>query len=314
MPSLSINASGSALADSLAAGVGAISLNQEIVFTTYVKSTLPTDGYVFYVNEGVTDSICGSFHYSVNREQNEDETNDVSRVIFTALAKIDVFNEATCDTLFVGAFDGMQFAFSGRGPYYEQAGLYHYIGLKVTPALATQLIDGAYSLPDEPIVSNSLPIWLTQTAFGPVYPSFLVPANVQPPYVTAHVEPGLTETAHFPIFLWPGSTESGSDASPLHDLPSYQLAQDKVRLTLYGFNNQQAIQYFAGLMEYSFSSEAFGFANTPAIQDAKRGQAELGVIAMKKTIDIVAWYYQTTADAIARRLILSANLSSVSVQ
>jgi hypothetical protein len=64
-------------------------------------------------------------------------------------------------------------------------------------------------------------------------------------------------------------------------------------------------------MEYSLSSEAFGFANIPTIKDDKRGQADLGVLAMKKTIDISAWYYQTAADAVARRLILSASLSSV---
>jgi hypothetical protein len=32
---------------------------------------------------------------------------------------------------------------------------------------------------------------------------------------------------------------------------------------------------------------------------------------MKKTLDIDAWYFQTTSDAIARRLILSAGFSSI---
>lgn len=314
MPSLSSGVvGGTELGAGLAAGLNTLSLNQRIEFSTYTKSTLPTDGYVFYVNAGTTTIIQGSLHYSVSREQNEDETNDVSRVVFTALEQVDVFNMAAPDTLFVGAFDGIRFAFAGRGSYYQQSGLWHYVGFKITPALSTQLVDSAADLPEGPIVSNSLPIWLAQAAFGAVYPSFLVPANVVPPYVVVHIDPGLTEGMHFPVFQWPGTTEGGTDPAPLHDLPSFQLSRDQVRLTLYGFTNQRAIQYLAALMEHSLITESFGFANTPTIRDDKRGQADLSVLAMKKTIDIAAWYYQTTADAVARRLILSANLASITV-
>lgn len=311
MPSLSTGDTN--LAESLASGVDAISASQTVNFTVYQRSVVPTDGYVFFVNSGQTQSVAGSLHYSISREQSEDETNDSSRVIFTALSQVDAFNSADPQTLFVGEVDGIQFAFSGRAPYYEQAGLYHYIGLKATPALASQLIDSVADLPAGPIVSNSLPIWLAQPTVGPVYPSFLVPANVKPPYVAVHVDPAQTVGAHFPIPQWPGTTESGTDPSPLHDLASLQLSQDRVRLTLYGFTNQQAIQYLTSLMEYSMS-DAFGFANVPVVRDEKRAQAELAVIAMKKTIDIVAWYYQSTADVFARRLILSATLGSLATQ
>jgi hypothetical protein len=126
----------------------------------------------------------------------------------------------------------------------------------------------------------------------------------------AHIDPDMTEVPSFPIYTWPGTTEAGSPA-PLHDLPSTQLAKDHVRLTLYGFNNQTAIQYLVSLIEYSVDSNNFGFGNSPAIKDQKRTQSELNVIAMKKTIDIDAWYFQATADAIARRLILSAGFSSI---
>jgi hypothetical protein len=315
MPSLSQSASSQTqLAASLEAGVRSLSLDEKIGFSQYNRSVLPTDGYVFYVNTGQTVTIPGSLHYSVNREQNEDETNDLTRIVFTALERVDVFNAVSPDTLFVGTFDGIKFAFSGRGPFYQQAGLYHYVGVQVSPALASQLVDGVGDLPAGPIVSNSLPIWLAQTTIGPVYPSFLVPANVVPPYVAVQVEPRMTEAAHFPIYQWPGTTQLGTGDSPLHSMPSYQLSQDHVRLTLYGFTNQQAIQYIWTLMDHSLLTDDFGFANTPTIQDDKRAQASLGVLAMKKTIDIVAWYYQTTADAVARRLILSANLSSITVQ
>lgn len=300
----------SQLADGLAAGVNTLSLNQTIVFTQYSQTVLPVDGYVFWINTGVTTSVQGSLHYSSDRQQNEDETIDINRVIFTALSQIDTFNTAAPNDLFIGTFEGIRFSFNARGSFYQQANLFHYLGNAVYPALASQLVDDPATIPVEPIVSNSLPIWLSQNSFAPVYPSFLVPANVVPPYITAHIEPEMTEAPSFPIYGWPGTTESGSPA-PLHDLPSTQLAKDRVRLTLYGFNNQKAIQYLVSLIEYSLDSDAFGFGNSPVPKDQKRTQSELNVIAMKKTIDIDAWYFQGTSDAIARRLILSAGFSSI---
>jgi hypothetical protein len=315
MPSIAESlGSQSQLASGLAAGVNTLSQQQTVLFSQYAQQIVSPDSSVFWVNTGQTTTAEGSLHYATHQEQNEDETIDVNRVIFTSLEQIDAFNAIAPDTLWVGTFEGIQFSFSSRGSFYQQANLYHYEGNAVYPALASQLVDSAADLPAGPIVSNSLPIWLTQTTVGtttvPVYPSYLVPANVVPPYVTAHIEPDLTEVPSFPIYSWPGTTQPGSPA-PLHDLPSTQLAKDRVRLTLYGFTNQMAIQYLASLIEYSLNSDNFGFGNSPAIKDQKRTQSELAVIAMKKTIDIDAWYFQSTADAIARRLILSAGFSSI---
>jgi hypothetical protein len=319
MPSIqeSLN-SQSQLQDTLAAGVNTLSLNQTVFFTQYIQTVLPADGYVFYINTGSTTEVQGSLHYATDQQQNEDETIDINRVVFTALSQIDSFNQAAPTDLFIGTFEGIQFAFSARGSFYQQANVYHYVGNAVYPALASQLIDSAADLPTEPIVSNSLPIWLAQTTVGtetvPVYPSYLVPANVVPPYVTAHVEPDMTEAPSFPIITWTTANPvPDSGASPLYDLPSSQLALDRVRLTMYGFTNQQAIQYYVSLIEYSRNTGDFGFRNTPAIKDHKRTQPELGVIAMKKTLDIEAWYYQGTSDAIARRLILQAGFSSITI-
>lgn len=313
MPSIaeSLN-SQSQLADTLAAGVNTLSMNQVIQFTQYSQTILPADGYIFYVSAGTTQPIQGSLHYATNRNQNEDETIDINRVVLTALSKIDLFNEAAPTDLFIGTFEGIQFAFSARGSFYQQANLYHYVGNAVYPALSSQLIDSEADLPTEPIVSNSLPIWLAQNSFAPVYPSFIVPANVAPPYITAHIEPSMTEAPSFPITVWPGTAVPDSGTSPLYDLASRQLAKDKVRLTLYGFNNQTAIQFYMSLIDYSLNTDDFGFANSPVIRDEKRTQVEMAVIAMKKTLDIEAWYYQGTADAIARRLILSALITITS--
>ena len=51
----------------------------------------------------------------------------------------------------------------------------------------------------------------------------------------------------------------------------------------------------------------------PAIRDEKRVQVELAALAQKKTIHVSANYYQSTADAIARRLILDAEVASVTI-
>ncbi|MDR6421278.1 hypothetical protein J2801_003566 [Paraburkholderia phenoliruptrix] len=313
MPSIAESlGSQSQLASTLAAGVDQLSQNQTVTFTQYSQSIMPADGYVFWVNTGITQTVQGSLHQLTDQQQNEDETIDVNRIVFTALSQIDVFNAASPTDLFIGVIDGVRFSFNARGALYRQANLYHYVGNAVYPALASQLIDSEADLPTGPIVSNSLPIWLAQsTPQLPVYPSYLVPANVVPPYIVAHVEPDATEAPSFPIYVWPGTVVPNSGASPLHDLPSSQLAKDKVRLTMYGLTNQQATQFYANLIDYSLNTDNFGFGNSPAIKDAKRTQSELNVIAMKKTLDIEAWYFQTTSDAIARRLILSAGFSSI---
>jgi hypothetical protein len=301
----------SELANDLAAGVNTLSQQQTVVFTRYTQQIISQDGYAFWVATGTTETVQGSLHYATHRGQNEDETIDVNRVIFTALAPIDFFNTIAPNQIWVGAFGGFQFSFSSRGNFYQQADLYHYEGDAVYPALASQLIASAADLPVGPIVSNSLPIWLAQsTGSLPVYASFLVPANVAPPYVVAHIEPDLTDAPSFPIYVWPGNP---NPKTALQQMPSSQLAKDSVRLTMYGLTNQQAIQFYASLIDYSLNTDNFGFGNSPVIKDAKRTQSEMSVLAMKKTLDIDAWYFQTTADAIARRLILEAGFSSITV-
>lgn len=298
----------------LASGIASISGNQSITFTQYTRQVVSPDGMVFWVASATTEDFTGSLHYISDRHQDEDETIAANRFIFTATQEVTALNAVSPSTMWIGTWtvDGtsIQIAFSDRGSFYEQAGVWHYSGYAVYPAMATQLVATPYDLPAGPIVSNSLPIWLAQNSMAPVYPSFLVPDNVVPPYIVAHIEPAMTDAlGSFPIYRWPGTTQGGSPA-PLHDLPSSQLMRDTVKLTLYGFTNQQAIQYYVSLMEYSLATDDFGFCNSPAIRDEKRGQVEIAAIAMKKTITILASYYQGTADAVARRLILSATVTT----
>jgi len=293
---------GSGIKAVLDAGVEQISARQTVAFTQYTKAVLSEDDY------------------ATDRVVDEDQTIGTNHVMLTSESEITEFNLVSPDSMWIGTWplpDGapaLQIAFAQRGNYYKQADLWHYSGFAVYPALKVQLVASEEDLPAGPIVSNSLPIWLAQNALAPVYPSFLVPDNLAPPYVVAHVEPsGTVSLGAFPIVgPWPGTIVPDSGASPLELLASAQLMRDEVTLTLYGFSNQLAVQYLQSLIEASTDGSApFGFANSPAISDAKRVQVEIASLAQKKTIHITANYYQGAADAIARRLILSAAVSNI---
>lgn len=309
------------LQTSLQQGLGSLSRNQKLVFTQYTKQTISEDGYVFWVAGSATITAKGSLHYSTDRSQEEDQTIGINAVEFTSEVEITELNGVNIGTLWICPWltpDGntIQIAFSSRGAYYDQAGLFHYTGFAVFPALQSQLIATLADLPAGPIVSNSLPIWLDAAAnMGaivgskaptvPAYASFLIPENIVPPYVVVHIEPEMTKAIQgFPRYSWSQKTGTGP-----YQLPGSQLMQDMVRLTLYGFTNQQAQQWLSGLIIYSLATENFGFMNSPAIQDEKRLQSEIAAVAMKKTITIHADYNQGAADMIVRQLILSASVS-----
>ncbi len=309
------------LQTSLQQGLGSLSRNQKLVFTQYTKQTISEDGYVFWVAGSATITAKGSLHYSTDRSQEEDQTIGVNAVEFTSEVEITELNGVNMGTLWICPWltpDGntIKIAFSSRGAYYEQAGLWHYTGFAVFPALQSQLIATLADLPAGPIVSNSLPIWLdaaanmgtivgSQAPTVPAYASFLIPENIVPPYVVVHIAPEMTKAIQgFPRYSWSQKTGTGP-----YQLPGSQLMQDMVRLTLYGFTNQQAQQWLSGLIIYSLATENFGFMNSPAIQDEKRLQSEIAAIAMKKTITIHADYNQGAADMIVRQLILSASVS-----
>ena len=326
------------LAGALAAGLETLDQAQTVVFTQYVKQILPADGYVFWVATSNTVTVKGSVHYGVNKEQNEDETIAINRVIFTAESEIQQFSVVSPSVIYIGTFPlptagDIMFAFSQQGDFYQQADLFHYVGNAIYPAMMSQIVSSAADLAAlEPIVSNSLPVWLSLTQFGPVYPSFLVPDNIAPPYIVAHVGEEDTDALQ-PLPYWDagisfapagigyfqiGISAIGGNrafANPDPDKPGFffptstQLASDKVRLTLYGFTNRQAISYRDYLFQYSMNTDAFGVCGKtqPIIRDDKRTQRELGIIAQKKTLDLEVSYYQSAINDIAETLILSAS-------
>jgi hypothetical protein len=298
------------LAASLAAGVENISYNQRVNFTLYKKVILPVDGFVFWVkwdlaSGGIdptlpgTLSIKGSLHYSTDVGQHEDATIAYNTIVFTALSEVDTFKDINPQTMYLANFEGIRFSFSSRGKFYEQANLYHYMGTAVSAIDETQVIDTQAELDAlEPIVSNSLPIWLAMRSYVPpypgftcpidLYPSFLVPDNLQPPYGAVHIEDtrSLVETA----FLGP-------------TLTSQQLAAETVRVTTYGVNNDTIITFLNFVIQYSYDWNFIGMMNMPIIVDEKRTSPELGVLAQKKTIEFKIAYLQKSVRNVARQFI-----------
>lgn len=282
------------MAAGLAEGVKTLSANQQVVFTQYQQVVLPLDGYVFYVNTGATITATGSLHKAINSQQNEDETISINAVVFTSLTQVDEFNDVAPTTLLVGEWGGVRFSFNRQGKFYEQAQLYHYTGDAIYPALESQIIDDPASFDQsELIVSNSLPAWLSLTKYMPMYPSFLVPANVVPPYAAVHIEPSDTEALQaFPSFDSEGS--------------HFQLTSDTVKIIIYGLTNNECLDFQDYVNTYSLNTDNIGVQNMPVMRDEKRTQSEISAIAMKKSIEYQVSYYQTRINDVARQLILSA--------
>lgn len=304
------------LQGALTGGLDDLSGSQQVTFTQYTRNVFSQDGYVFWVANGTTMVSTGSLHIGTQLNQDEDETMGLNSLVFTSEREVSPLNGINPSALWIGAFtapggETLDVAFSARGPFYQRADLYHYTGFAVYPALKSQIVQSASDLPTGPIVSNSLPFWLSSTG-TPVYPSFLVPDNIVPPYIVCHIEPELTTPIQpVPYYEWPGNPATLTDLQPM---PVHQLARDHVRLVMYGLTNLQAQQYYASLVDDSLSSENYGFVGEAGvIRDEKRGQAEIQAIAMKKTLEFDVSYYQAAADAIARRLILEAGFASITI-
>jgi hypothetical protein len=323
----------SQLGSTLRAGLETIDAQQTVTFTKYVRLVLPLDGFVFWVRAELvsyqaligamgfgnallastptvsvgapTITVAGSLHYSSVSEVGEEESYAVNRVTFTSESEIQDLNEVSPNIMYLGAFNGLRFAFAERGNFYEQAQLYHYVGNAVYPTMNTQIIDDVVSFNGLQVVSNSLPLWLAlnpmmpqypyrKTQVVPLYPSFLVPDNISPPYAAIHVIP---ESQH------------ALQAAPTFDrytTTHTQLVCERVKITFYGLRNDQALDFLDYVNQYTLDSDAFGIMNMPVMRDEKRLQIELGVLAQRKVVEFEINYYQTRVNDIARQLILKA--------
>lgn len=305
MPSLDELAAqtGNQLSGVLQAAVETISSGQEIVFKLYVKQVLPLDGFVYWVNASIvtpeelerlglkdspmTRTIKGSLHRQVVTEQNDTTSRDVNSIIFTPIEKIDDFNLQDPNSVYLGEYERTQFAFSRMDSRYTQSGIFHYRGMAILPTMRSQIIDSADEINTDLVLSNSMPIWLSIREFSTVYPSFLVPSNLRPPYIAVDVS----------------RTSALQVAQKTADGRRWQFSEDQVRVTLYGFNNEQALNFLDFVVEKALWDEQFGITNIPIVQDAKSNQVEINALAKKKTIDFEVNYYQGTTRDISQQLI-----------
>lgn len=310
---------GSQLQAGLDAGISLISQQQNIKFTQYVKKVMPLDGFVFWVRSDLANYESdapiiyanGSLHFASEKIQDESQTYGLSKVTFTSEEPLDQsFDKIGPNMIYIGSFGNIRFSFSNRQNFYKQAGIWHYIGDAIYPFMESQIIDSAEDLGALGlVVSNSLPLWLALNdyrpfyGFGnsiPLYPSALSPANIRPPFATVHIPPESTEALASSPFLTRISSH-------------YQLSKETVRVTMYGIDNDGAMNFVDCVNQYSQDYGYIGLMNAPIIRDDKVGQNELSVLAMKKTIEFEVSYYQNSVRDIARQLILSAvpNVESI---
>lgn len=300
----------------LAQGIETISESQVLTFVRYDMMILPTDGYVFWVASATSVSAPGSFHIATARNSREDETVSTNSVVFTTQTDIVELNVQAPGSIWIATVNGTQFAFSQRGMFYQQTATYHYRGAAVWASLASLLVpDPSYLVGLEPIVSNSLPAWLTLKTYNPaylrtrnpgitIYPAFLSPSNIAAPASSQFPAVGTvsirkTET-YQPVPYWSvQSNKSGAVSG------QYQLAKDTVKIVFYNCNNNQAEDFLALVLQYAEFAEGFGIVTAGAIQDEQRAQDELMAISMKKSIEFEVSYLQTRMDTIARQLITS---------
>ena len=318
----------SQLGAGLAEGLNTLSLNQTVTFTLYVKTILPVDGYVFWVNAnlltsgqiaaaiakgGVTYSstppnsltVQGSLHHATALEQERDRYAAVNTLIFTSLTPVNDLNQDNPYLMYIAQDDGVQYAFKNQGNYYQQADLYHYAGHAVYSTMDSQIINTLTGFDTtNSIVSNSLPFWLalntyTSPIVGAVpipftlYPSFLSPENMAPPYATVHISQ--EDTSAIQSFM---VTQQNSS--------TYQLVRDVVTIEVFGARNYQIQPFLTSVFNYSLLTDNIGILNSPTVRDAKSNQTEFGIIAQKKVITFEVSYYQENALDVAQQLITSA--------
>ncbi len=303
----------------LAAGIETLSRQQVVQFKKYTRKVLPLDGYVFWVASGKSVNVKGSLHYSSDLNQDADQTIGINRVLFTTQEEIAEFNEASPGTMYIGAHRGIKIAFSGRGQRAPEAALWHYFGNAIYPPLFSQIIDDPASLSGlEPIVSNSLPIWLALSAFGPIFPAYLVDPNLQPPYIVVDINSDSTEEWQaVPNYdsgwaIVNGSFDLGipdNAASGFSFPTATQLSRDIVEFTLYGFTNTSALSFRSYVLQNSLNGDVWGVTAVTPMRDERRIQPEIAAIAMKKKFILEMNYLQSAVVQIAERLIASASIA-----
>ena len=247
--------------------------------------------------------------------QNEDETLGLATALFTTQQRVTEFAECPVNSIYVATLGDFRYAFSRQNGFFGPAEVWHYQGQSVYPAMASTLLDPGNTLdPSRAVVSNSLPLWLAMNGYQSpfvggfssnitLYPSFAVPANLPPPYGAVHIPPESTRALQSVPRIQ--RTVVNGQTYRCHD----QLMADRVRITLYGLQHNEAMDFFDCVLAYSMNVGGFGLMNNPAVTDGKRTQVELQALAMQKVIDFEISYQQQRAYETAMLLIEQATVT-----
>lgn len=230
--------------------------------------------------------------------------------ILTSEKQIQEFAQPGQNAIWVGTYksqvknskDTFRYAFSAQQGFYGPAGLWHYVGYQIPPALTDLLLDPGTQIDQtRAVVSNSLPLWmglrgytspfLGVTQWLPIYPSFQAAENVEPPYVVVDVLE--TEALQATPALGVYGTHT-------------QWCKDTCRVTLYGLQNNEALAFQDQVNQYSLETDAFGIMNMPVVKDVHRVQAELHGIALKKEMLVEVSYDQQISTTRAYQIIKEA--------
>lgn len=289
-------------------GINVLTLAVEVEFQKYSRVVLPLDGYIFW--QPMDEAICvkGSVHFAQEIDQEETETYGAITVTFTTREPLVGFEALPPNTLHVGRIHGVRYAFSRQQGLFQEAGLWHYQGRSIPPALESQFLDTPGSIdPDQAVTSNSLALWLELNTFQNVltgknglagglllYPAGLVPPNLPAPYGVVKIE----DTRALQAVPLIGPTSS-----------SDQLNADRVRITLYGLQHNAGIDFLNAVLQYSLLTDNLGLMNMPTVIDGSRQMPELQAVALQKFVLFEMSYLQSRVNNVARKLIKSAMLT-----
>lgn len=321
----------------LAQGTAVLSGQQTVSFTPYCRTILPADGWAFWLNAALLKpqqlaqhglqsadpvAVPGSLHYASVGVQEEDQSIVIRKVDFTAMGPIGAMATAQPTVLWVASWNvtdvadpdagalvgSFRFAISRRAAFYEEAGVWHLAGDAIYPVFEQELIDSLEDFDESRVVSNSLPIWLHLLSGNapypalvvsdvPPFPAWLVPANQLPPYAAVEIYPDQHSFQQAP---WV-DPKTGTH---------WDLTAERVKFTLYGLRNNQAMDFVDYLYQCADLTDLFGMMERPTMRDDHRPQVELAVLAQKKTVEMRVSYYQHRARDVAVQLIKTALVST----
>lgn len=299
------------LSQSLGAAVSDVSSDETVTFRQYRQTVLPFDGFVFWLATPTTLSVTGSLHIETNSVHDESQRYDHSEMVLSTQDQVQSFHQKFHGTLWLACINDTLFALDGEKRHFKKAGLFHYFGSSIPSSFLSQFIHTEAELDHySPVVSSSLPIFLQLPHAGsptlswcpwpqdvPMFPSFCVPDNQEPPYIILHP---LAASVHAES-MGTLDPESGSTS---------QLIRERIRVIMVGLPHLQAANIRDYILHWALlHCNELGISNSPVIQDIRHSLEAVPGISMMKSIEFDVMYNQRTVRQSAATLIEHAKMT-----